>query len=208
MSFPLIFDVLAACMLAFFIVRGVLRGFLAELFGLIGFGVSLFCSWTLAPVAAEYVLQYFPTWDTTLTGLGCSVAIFILVSLLFAGLAELLSLLAAAANLSLTDHCLGLLLGLAKTFCILLFVYGAFVMFPILPTAWMKDSWAMKSAAWAWPPVVKFLEEHDMLELEQIREGALNRGDSEPSEPAPASQDADTAILAVPVPGDAPRTAN
>ena len=177
MSLALIVDVLAACLLAFFLVRGALRGFLGEVLSLVGSVVSAVAAWTLSGPAAEFVLRHFPSWDLRLTGLGCAVAIFFAISILFAALAELFSMLIAAANLSLPDHVLGLAMGAVKTFCVLLFVYGLLTMFSaVVPTGWMAESRAMRIAAAAWPPAVRFLEGQGLLDLENLRSGALSAG--------------------------------
>ena len=188
MSLALIVDVLAACLLAFFLVRGALRGFLGEVLSLVGSVVSAVAAWTLSGPAAEFVLRHFPSWDLRLTGLGCAVAIFFAISILFAALAELFSMLIAAANLSLPDHVLGLAMGAVKTFCVLLFVYGLLTMFSaVVPTGWMAESRAMRIAAAAWPPAVHFLEGQGLLDLENLRSGALSAGVSALALP-PASQ--------------------
>lgn len=177
MSLALIVDVLAACLLAFFLVRGALRGFLGEVLSLVGSVVSAVAAWTLAGTAAELVLRYFPSWDLRLTGLGCAVAIFFAMSILFAALAELFAMLIEAANLSLPDHVLGLAMGAVKTFCVLLFIYGLLTMFSaVVPTGWMAESRAMRAAAAAWPPVVRLLEGQGLLNLEKLRSGALSAG--------------------------------
>ncbi len=177
MSLALIVDVLTACLLAFFLVRGALRGFLGEVLSLVGSVVSAVAAWTLSGPAAEFVLRHFPSWDLRLTGLGCAVAIFFAISILFAALAELFSMLIAAANLSLPDHVLGLAMGAVKTFCVLLFVYGLLTMFSaVVPTGWMAESRAMRIAAAAWPPAVRFLEGQGLLDLENLRSGALSAG--------------------------------
>ena len=176
MSLALIVDVLAACLLAFFLVRGALRGFLGEVLSLVGSVVSAVAAWTLSGPAAEFVLRHFPSWDLRLTGLGCAVAIFFAISILFAALAELFSMLIAAANLSLPDHVLGLAMGAVKTFCVLLFVYGLLTMFSaVVPTGWMAE------------PAVRFLEGQGLLDLENLRSGALSAGVSALALP-PASQ--------------------
>ena len=168
MSFALIFDLAAACALAFFAVRGLIRGLSGEIVGLVGFLASLFCSWTCAQPAAEYVLQYLPDWDPSLVSLGCTVAIFFAVMLVFALIDKIVSFLVDAANLSLMDHALGILVGALKTGCIVLFIYGVLTVFPFIPRDWMKESYAMRGAAVVWPPAAQLLEAWGVLDLKAL----------------------------------------
>ncbi|MBQ7263499.1 MAG: CvpA family protein [Synergistaceae bacterium] len=168
MSFASIFDGAAAIALAFFIVRGLFRGLTGEIVGLVGFLASLFCAWTFAQPAMEAVLSFAPEWDPALVSLGCSVAIFIAVSLAFAVVDKIVSFIVEAADLSLIDHALGGFAGALKAGCIVVFIYGLLRVFPILPTAWMADSYAMRGAAVAWPPVVRLLEGFGLLDVEAL----------------------------------------
>ncbi|MCR4817604.1 MAG: CvpA family protein [Fretibacterium sp.] len=169
MSAGLIFDIASALVLAFLLVRGLIRGFSGEILGLIGFFVSLFCAWNFARPAADLVLKYFPNMDVTITALACAVVIFILVSLAFALFDKLLSIIIQAANLSMLDHLLGLVVGAVKTFCLILLIYGVLKTFPgILPTDWMDESYAMRGAAAAWQPVMGFLEGHGIIDLKSL----------------------------------------
>ena len=128
------------------------------------------------------------------------------MSILFAALAELASMLIEAANLSLPDHVLGFAMGAVKTFCVLIFVYGLLTMFSaVVPTDWMAESRAMRAAAIAWPPAVRFLEGQGLLDLEKLRSGALSVGTAALAVPA-ASQDEGVVrsedVLAVPASPD------
>ena len=168
MSVGLIFDIAAAVVLAFFAVRGLLRGFSGEVLGLVGFLASVFCAWTFARPAAGFLLKYFPSLDPTLAALACGVLIFIAVSLIFAFLDEMLSLLVKAANLSVFDHVLGIVIGALKALCVFLLIYAVMTTLSGLPTAWMEDSYVMKGAAMVWPHVRAFLEAHGLLDLSAL----------------------------------------
>lgn len=169
MNFALMFDIAAGCLLAFFALRGAFRGFSGEAVALIGLGVSVFCGWTFARPASGVVLEYFPDWDATLVALGCSIALFVGVSLAFALAGRLLRLLIRAANLSAADHFLGFFAGGLRTFFVVLFIYGAVSIFsPIVPSAWMKESYAMKGAAVVWPPVIAFLSDRGWVDLDRL----------------------------------------
>ena len=169
MSVGLIFDIAAALVVAFFAVRGLLRGFSGEVLGLVGFFASVFCAWTFARPAADLLLKYFSSVkDPSLVALGCGVLIFIAVSLLFALLDGMLSLIVKAANLSALDHLLGVVMGSVKALCFVLVIYAVFVTLPVLPKDWMAGSYAMKGASAVWPPVQSFLESHGLLDLKAL----------------------------------------
>ena len=198
MNFPFMFDIAAGCLLAFFAVRGALRGLSGEIVALIGLVVSVFCGWTFARPLADVILRYFPSWDATIVSLLCSVALFVGVSLLFAFAGRLLRLLIRAANLSMADHFFGTFAGALRAFFVVLFVYGAVSIFsPILPSAWTKESYAMRGAAVVWPPVIAFLSDRGWIDLDRLAPAELEvslktrevlSADSVPQ--APASSDA------------------
>ena len=174
MNFAFIFDIAAGCLLAFFAVRGAIRGLSGEVVALVGLVASVFCGWTCAQPAAGIVLEYFPSWDATVVALACSVLLFIGVSLIFAFLGRIASLLIRAANLSMTDHFLGVFAGGLRAFFVLLFIYGAVSIFsPVLPSDWMKESYAMRGAAVVWPPVVAFLSERGWIDLNRLAPAEL-----------------------------------
>ncbi|MDR1873797.1 MAG: CvpA family protein [Synergistaceae bacterium] len=164
-----IFDIGAAGVLAFFMVRGALRGLTGEVVSLLGLVASVVCGWTFAQPLAQFVLQYFPEGDKAITELLCSVVIFVGVSLAFSALARVLQMIVKAASLSFVDHALGAVSGAARAFFVVLFIYGGFSIFsPILPGAWMKDSIAMRGAAVVWPPVLKILIDNGWIDLSQV----------------------------------------
>ena len=169
MNIALMFDIAAGCLLAFFVVRGALRGLSGELIALIGLIASVFCGWTCARPAAEFLLGYFPSWDPTLVALICAVVIFVGVSLLFTFLGHLLRLLIQAANLSMADHFFGTFAGALRTFFVILFIYGVVSIFsPILPSDWLRESYAMRGAAVVWPPVITFLSDRGWVDMNRL----------------------------------------
>ena len=162
MNIALMFDIAAGCLLVFFAVRGAIAGLSGEIGALVGLIASIFCGWTCARPAAELLLEYFPSWDATLVALICAVVIFIGVSLFFAFLGHLLRLLIQAANLSMADHFFGTFAGALRAFFVVLFIYGVVSIFsPILPSDWLRESYAMRGAAVVWPPVITFLSDRD-----------------------------------------------
>ena len=174
MNFAFMFDIAAGCLLAFFAVRGAIRGLSGEVVALVGLVASVFCGWTCARPAAGIVLEYFPSWDATVVALICSVVIFMGVSLLFAFAGRLLHLLIRAANLSMADHLFGTFAGALRTFFVVLFIYGAVSIFsPILPSDWMKESYAMRGASVVWPPVIAFLSDCGWVDLDRLAPAKL-----------------------------------
>ncbi len=171
----LIVDIMVAAVFAFFMFRGLFRGFSGEIVGFVGFFASLFCGWKFAQPAAEFILQYFPNFDKTIVAIVCGVIIFIIVSLVFAMINGLLSQIVRAANLSFIDHTFGVLIGFIKAGFIIVIFYGALVTFsPLIPTSWMSRSYTMTTTAKVWPYVRNFLQDHKILDFEALNEAGAN----------------------------------
>jgi uncharacterized membrane protein required for colicin V production len=181
MTFAQIFDIGAACVVAFFVVRGILRGLTGEIMSLLGLVASVVCSWTFSRSLADMILFHFPNWDRvileiiyrneaeyytgggwsrTVLELGCSIALFVAVSLVFAIAAKILRSVIKAADLTFWDHFLGAFLGAARALFMALLIYGGVTLFSsVIPSEWMRESAAMRITAVAWPPVLKVLRE-------------------------------------------------
>ena len=173
MTFAHVFDIGAACVLAFLVVRGAIRGLTGEIVSLLGLVASVFCGWTFAQPLGAIVLSYFPTWDKTVTELACSVVIFMAVSLAFAAVANVMRMIVKAAHLSLLDHMLGVVSGAARAFFLVLFIYGAMSIFsPVVPGEWMQESVTMRGAAVVWPTVLKFLTDRGWINADQLKPAA------------------------------------
>jgi uncharacterized membrane protein required for colicin V production len=165
MTFAHVFDVGAALVLAFFVVRGAVRGLTGEIVSLLGLVASVLCGWTFAGPLAGVVHNYFPTWSRSMIELLCALVIFICVSLVFTVLSKIVHTLVKAANLAFVDHVMGAVSGGARAFFVVLFIYGAMTIFsPVLPNEWMKNSVAMKGAAVVWPPVYKVMTDNGWLD--------------------------------------------
>ena len=189
MTFARVFDIGAACVFAFFIVRGALRGMTMEIVSMLGFVVGVACSWTFAQPLAALALEYFPSVDSTLAELLCAAALFIAVSLIFTAIGRLLQALVRAADLTMMDHFMGVFLGALRTFFLFIFIYGVVSVFsPLLPGAWMQESVAMKGAAVVWPPVLKFLTANGWLDVSHL---TPPDEDAEPGAPTPRSAPVD-----------------
>lgn len=190
MTFAHVFDIGAACVLAFFVVRGVMRGLTGEIMSLLGLVASVACAWMLSRPLADTILFHFPNWDhvilqaiygsgeeyydggtwsRTVLELICSAGLFMVVSLAFAVAAKILRSMIKAADLSLFDHFLGAFSGGARAFFAALFIYGVVTLFSsFIPSAWMQESVTMRAAAVAWPPVFKILAERGWLRVDDL----------------------------------------
>ena len=184
MTFAHVFDICAAFTAAFCVVRGGMRGLTGEIISLLGLVASVFCGWTFAHPMSAVIQNYFPTWDSTVTELASAAVIFICVSLAFAVVSKIMKALVKAANLRFMDHAMGAAAGAARTFIIVLFVYGVISIFPVIPSEWMKDSVAMKGASVAWPPVYKIMTENGWIDPDQFAlkniETSFSSGDQNP----------------------------
>ena len=110
--------------------------------------------------------------DRTAVALVCAVAIFFTVEIIFAIVGWILSMLVQVTDLSLTDHFFGMIIGLLKTCFVVLFVYAIAETFsPVLPSDWMKDSYAMQGASKVWPFVRNLLQEHGILDFTKLTGG-------------------------------------
>ena len=169
MTFAHVFDIGAAFALAFFIVRGVIRGLTGEVISLFGLIASVLCGWKFAHPMSVVVQNYFPTWNPIVTELACAVIIFACVSLAFAVVSEIVKFLVKAAKLTFLDHVMGAVSGGVRTFVILLFIYGVMSIFsPILPSEWMKNSVAMKGASVVWPVVLNVMKNNGWIDQSQF----------------------------------------
>ena len=168
MTFSQVFDIGAAFALAFFLVRGAIRGLTGEIVSLLGLVASVLCGWTFAHPLSSLVLSYFPTWSPTVTELACAAVIFMCVSLAFAVLNKIMRVLVKAANLSFLDHVMGAVSGGMRAFVMVLFIYGVVSIFPVIPGEWMKDSVAMKGASVVWPTVFKIMTDNGWIDPSQF----------------------------------------
>jgi len=169
MTFAHVFDIGAAFALAFFALRGAMRGFTGEIISLLGLVASVLCGWMFARPMSVVVLHYAPTWSPAITELGCAAVIFIIVSLMFGVLSNMMRILVRAANLSFLDHVAGAVSGALRAFIIVLFIYGVSSIFsPVVPGDWMEDSLAMRGAAAVWPTVLRIMTDNGWIEPSRI----------------------------------------
>ncbi len=170
MNIGMIVDVAAGCLLAFFLARGLVKGFSGEIIGLVGMVASTFCALAFMNPAADFVLKYLPQFANNQSVIAAvsAAVIFLAVSLGFSLLNVILSYIVKAANLSFLDHALGLVTGTLKTACIILFIYGIFVVFPGFPRDWMKESYTMRGAEIIFPYARDFLQDYGIIDFDAL----------------------------------------
>jgi len=172
MSFAHVFDIGAAFALAFFVVRGAIRGLTGEIISLLGLIASVLCGWAFARPLGAVVQNYFPTLNPAVTELLCAAVIFMCVSLAFAVVSKIMRAIVRAANLTFLDHIMGAVSGALRAFVVVLFIYGVMSIFsPILPSEWMQDSVAMKKASVVWPVVFKIVTDNGWIDPNQLKPG-------------------------------------
>ena len=167
----LVFDLIMIVVLIFFLWRGFIRGFSGEIISFVGLFVAVFCAWKFLDPAIELFRRYVPSssLDDTVVSIICGVIIFFGVEIIFAIIGGLLSYVVKVAQLSLTDHFLGILIGALKTFCIIIFIYAIASTFTnIIPVEDIEQSYCMKGASYVWPPVRDFLVEQGFLDFSTL----------------------------------------
>ena len=173
-EFTHVFDLAAVFALAFFVLRGAMRGITAEIISTFGLLASVFCSLMFADPVSAGVMEYFSTWDPTVTEVACAVVIFMGVSAVFIVIKKIVKVLVRATRLSFVDHALeesvmGAVFGGVRTCVLVLIIYGAMSIFsPVLLSEWTKDSAAMKRASEVWPVVVEIVTDKGWINPEQL----------------------------------------
>ena len=167
----LIFDLVMIIVFIFFVWRGFIRGFSGEIIGFVGLFVAAYCVWKFLDPAVELFRTYVPSesLDDTVVSIICGVIIFFGVEIIFAIIGAILSYVVKVAQLTLTDHFLGMLTGAVKTFCIIIFIYAVASMFPhVISEETLEKSYAMKGASYVWPPIRDFLTENGFLDFSTL----------------------------------------
>ena len=176
-NIALIFDLVMIIVLVFFIWRGFIRGFSGEIISFVGLFVAVFCAWNFLDPAVELFRRFLPslTLDDTVVSIICGVVIFFGVEIIFAIIGAILSYVVKVAQLSITDHFLGIVIGCVKTFCIIVFIYAVASSFPgIIPEEWLEKSYCMKAASFVWPPLRDLLTQMGVLDFTALTGNNVN----------------------------------
>ena len=167
----LIFDLVMIIVLIFFIWRGFIRGFSGEIISFVGFFVAVFCAWNFLDPAVELFRRFLPNvnLDDTVVSIICGVIIFFGVEIIFALIGGIISYAVKVAQLTLTDHFLGVLIGILKTFVIVVVIYAIVASFPgLVPEETLEKSYSMKAASFVWPPIRDTLVEMGVLDFSTL----------------------------------------
>ncbi len=174
MNIGFIFDIFAGCLLAFFLARGLMKGFSGEIIGLVGLIASSFAALSFMDTAADLIIQYLPQFSEhkSVISVVCAAIIFLGVSIGFSLLNALLSYIVKAAKLSFLDHVLGIFMGFLKTVCIILFIYGLLKIFASsMLTDFLEDSYVFRAADFVFPYVRDFLQDNGIIDFNVLVKG-------------------------------------
>lgn len=133
-------DVLFGILLLFFSLRGVLRGFVGEVFSIGAVALGIGAGYFLGPHVAQIMEQklHLSGWGNVVAFLGVFLLVYMLLKLiekLFRGFIESLHL----QNL---DKALGLFLGVGEGLILVLLLLWVLRVQPIFDTkAWIQGSW-------------------------------------------------------------------
>ncbi|MBR2209797.1 MAG: CvpA family protein [Synergistaceae bacterium] len=172
-NIALIFDLVMIVVLVFFIWRGFIRGFSGEIISFVGFFVAIFCAWNFLDPAVDLFRRFLPslTLDDTIVAIICGVVIFFGVEIIFALIGGVISYAVKVAELTITDHVLGIVIGIVKTFVIIVFIYAVVASFPgLVPEETLEKSYCMKAASFVWPPLRDTLTEMGILDFKTLTE--------------------------------------
>ncbi|MGI6784874.1 MAG: CvpA family protein [Aminivibrio sp.] len=187
MTFSYIFDIAIALVVATFAARGMLRGLSGEFFSLLGMVGGAVVAWKYSGAAAGWIAGWFGGANPSMVSFGAMAVIYIGAVLLAGALCRVVKAFIKFASLAFTDRLLGAGAGLLKGAVLILFLYvGLATYSPFIPTGWMAESYVMRGADRAWPPVREFLTERGLfpenftvpeLNLPPIFEGDAGAGD-------------------------------
>lgn len=164
MNFASIFDIIIALIAATFALRGLFKGLSGEIFSLLGTVGGVVVAWKFAGVPAAWLLTWFPTSNPSMVSVGFMVAIYIGVAVLAAALCKIVRAFLKFASLAFADRLLGAMAGLLKAAVLIMFLYvGLTTYSPFFPTEWMGESYVMRGAHGAWPPLQAFLRDHNLF---------------------------------------------
>jgi len=168
-----VFDSGAAFVMAFFVLRGAMRGVTGEITSIFGLAASIFCGWMFALPMSVEILEYFPSWNPAVTEWACAVVIFVGVCAVFALIGKIMKFLVRATKLSSLDHILeesimGAVYGGVRACVVIVIIYGVMSVFsPALLSEWTEDSVAMKGASAVWPAVHEFIIDNGWINQNQ-----------------------------------------
>jgi membrane protein required for colicin V production len=155
----IVIDVAFLFLTAALALRGLFRGFSGEVLSLAGTVGGLYLAFTYAPQTGSFLESSFGLSSGWAYGVAL-VALFVAVNLVTAALARLVSVFLKIARLSLLDRLFGLAAGGAKSFLLLLLVYGAFLVAgPLVPLPWFEDSRSLHLAELVWPRLIPYLDD-------------------------------------------------
>ena len=173
MTVGIIIDTVMFLFFAFFLYKGIMRGFSGEVIGLVGIATASFCAINFKEPAADLAMRYIfngsTSIDSGIISIVSMVLIFFIVEIIFAGINAILTYMVRVTDLTATDRLMGVVMALLKTCFIILAVYAAAS--PFLPENWYEGSTTMTAAAKVWPYVRDLLEKWGLLDFSVLTGG-------------------------------------
>ena len=141
MSMVDLFDLAMVLVVVFFAVKGVFRGFINELFSLLGLFAGLYFGFHYADTVDALLLEWLPVLNATLSRIVAVALIFFVVCVICALVGKLFSMALHAAALGTLDRFCGLLAGAAKGAAVVAIVVVVLSrMERILPVSFLEQS--------------------------------------------------------------------
>ena len=170
MAVGTIIDTVMFLVFAYFLYKGVMRGFSGEVIGLVGIGTATFCAFHFNEPATELAIHMLfndsLTIDRGIISIICMVLIFFIVEMLFAGVGAILTYMVKVTDLTVTDRMMGVVIAALKTCFIIVAVFAAAS--PFLSDNWYEGSYTMTFASKVWPYVRDILEQYGLLDLGKL----------------------------------------
>lgn len=166
MSIIDIFDLVMLIIVIFFAIKGVFRGFFAELFSLIGVIAGVYFGLKYAGTGAGIILRYFPAVSDVMAKIIAIALVFFAVCVVCAIIGKICTGVLSLVSLSALDSMCGLIVGCAKGVAIVIVIVTLLTrMQSFMPGVELSKSRAVYIVNAIMPDVERYL---DMVFPKQI----------------------------------------
>jgi len=172
MSTAQLFDIAAALILVTLGFIGFLRGFVGAIMSFVGLFCGIYFAYTFAGDGTVLFLKYFPNVDESIANIAAMAIIFLGVAIAASLISKILYSIIKFAKLSSINHLMGMLMGLATGFALIIVIYAAITLVtPEAGDGWMGNSIFMGVAETVWPYVYNFLTSYGFSPARLIPQG-------------------------------------